>query len=1709
MSAPTSSNELNDYATATIAATDQIIFSDASDSDTIKRANAQSIQSIIDSLLAHSVTGTLDMTGEIIDNVLKIQTPTSTSIFDGLNLGNSERVGWALSGVNRVDAFFNISGGTNYVDGESVTLTVGSGGTGFTGTVTVSGGAVVSVQILDGGSGYASSESATIDGASSSDASGGLVVSTNYSFILDGNDVLQFVDNSSTNSIRFHLPQGRIHARNAAGTLQLAVGDAPGIIILEATVNDFDFQGLDIVNADISAASNTITMALDDLSDVTITSAAAAQFLIYNGGGTIMENKTMSGDATLASDGTLTIASNFATSADNLSFFSSTTSAQLRGVISDETGTGLLVFNTNSLLTTPFIGNFTNATHDHQDPAGGEQLDITQASNATGTPDGTTFLRGDNTWAGAGAGIGDMILAAVQTVTGAKTFGTVGGAVDKFLLAGSTSGTTILNAAAVAGTTTVTLQGVTGTVALLGDKLDAFATTTSAELASVISNTTGTASLVFSGTPSLSNPIISVFTNANHDHQDPAGGGKLDSTLALSDTADIAYLNTANAWSTGLQNFSAATLRIPVSATPTVAVDGDIAYDDTVTDFTTGLIRFFGTEEQGIVSMPIAQFTTPTDGFVVSYNGTNDEFELVAAGTGDMVLANVQTVTGAKTFGTVGGAVDKFLLAGSTSGTTILNAAAVAGAGTVVLPTTGTLATLAGSETLTNKTIDADNNTISNLVIGAEVTGASTALSDTADIAYLNTANAYTSNDLQNFSLSVMRVPFGSGITISTNGDFGVNPDLNTNWSIGFLSYFSNEVMAAVGMPIAQFTTPTDGDVVTYNGTSEEFELVAASGGATSLDELTDVTITDGASGKLLIFGAAQTAFDIAMQGDATIIANGTITIAADAVTYAKMQNVTSDDVILGNIAGAGGIVTELTGTQVTVLLDTFTDSLQGVAPASGGGTTNFLRADGTWAVPAGGGGEFTDAWTANHNQGGSAFSLEDARFADPTDDSKTIQLDLTGMTTSIELTITSIQSTAQTLTIPNITAADVLVTENLTQTIINKTIDADNNTISNLVIGAEVTGASTSLTDTADIAYLNTANAWSTGLQNFSAATLRIPVSATPTVAVDGDIAYDDTVTDFTTGLIRFFGTEEQGIVSMPIAQFTTPTDGFVVSYNGTNDEFELVAAGTGDMVLANVQTVTGAKTFGTVGGAVDKFLLAGSTSGTTILNAAAVAGAGTVVLPTTGTLATLAGSETLTNKTIDADNNTISNLVIGAEVTGASTSLTDTADIAYLNTANTYGDGFKQTFNPDATNAGLNMGSQVDPDPTAPVNGDIYYNSTNNKFRAYENGVWTDMIGGGSSPLTTKGDIYTFTTVDARLGVGTDGQVLSANSVETTGLEWIDATGTGTITKSGTTADNQITRWDGADTTIIQGSAVTLDDTPSILQTNSTGSMLHTFDIDTIVVDDTTIGTISFTGLDDGSSPVTYASIASTILSDEAGDEMGSLSLSVAEAGTLASFITLDGGSSSVDFVLPSSAGEITFTYNVTEEYTFSNSGLDVHSNFINNIEFLILDAIADPGTPINDQGYLFVNDDNGPSHLFFNNPSGDDFSTHAVNLTAFTSIQFVIDGGGSAITTGIKGDLEIPFKCEIIAVRLFADQAATAVIDIWSDSFANYPPLVGDSITASAQPSLSASDKSEDTTLTGWTTSIPQGNTLRYNVDSNDVAERITVSLTVIKT
>jgi hypothetical protein len=116
--------------------------------------------------------------------------------------------------------------------------------------------------------------------------------------------------------------------------------------------------------------------------------------------------------------------------------------------------------------------------------------------------------------------------------------------------------------------------------------------------------------------------------------------------------------------------------------------------------------------------------------------------------------------------------------------------------------------------------------------------------------------------------------------------------------------------------------------------------------------------------------------------------------------------------------------------------------------------------------------------------------------------------------------------------------------------------------------------------------------------------------------------------------------------------------------------------------------------------------------------------------------------------------------------------------------------------------------------------------------------------------------------------------------------------------------------------------------------------------------------------------------------------------------------------------------------------------------------------------------------------------------------------STINFLIDGGGSAITTGVKGYIEIPFACTINQQTTLVDQTGSIVIDIWKDTYANYPPLVADTITAAAKPTISSGVKDQDSTLTGWTTSIAAGDILAFNVDSASTVTQCTISLQVTR-
>ena len=79
------------------------------------------------------------------------------------------------------------------------------------------------------------------------------------------------------------------------------------------------------------------------------------------------------------------------------------------------------------------------------------------------------------------------------------------------------------------------------------------------------------------------------------------------------------------------------------------------------------------------------------------------------------------------------------------------------------------------------------------------------------------------------------------------------------------------------------------------------------------------------------------------------------------------------------------------------------------------------------------------------------------------------------------------------------------------------------------------------------------------------------------------------------------------------------------------------------------------------------------------------------------------------------------------------------------------------------------------------------------------YIGGTISEGGGIGTSPLTTKGDLYTFATQNVRFPVGTAGQILSADSMETTGLSWIDPPSVG-LPPQGTTTVSHALLSDGA---------------------------------------------------------------------------------------------------------------------------------------------------------------------------------------------------------------------------------------------------------------------------------------------------------------------
>jgi hypothetical protein len=143
--------------------------------------------------------------------------------------------------------------------------------------------------------------------------------------------------------------------------------------------------------------------------------------------------------------------------------------------------------------------------------------------------------------------------------------------------------------------------------------------------------------------------------------------------------------------------------------------------------------------------------------------------------------------------------------------------------------------------------------------------------------------------------------------------------------------------------------------------------------------------------------------------------------------------------------------------------------------------------------------------------------------------------------------------------------------------------------------------------------------------------------------------------------------------------------------------------------------------------------------------------------------------------------------------------------------------------------------------------------------------------------------------------------------------------------------------------------------------------------------------------------------------------------------------------------------------------------------------------------------DHGILLgLGDDDHPQYL-----TPDEHAVLTHNTTG--GFEVIFDGGGVVLTTGPKLDFELPFACTLTSWVLLADQSGSIVIDIWKDTYANFPPAVGDSICSASKPTLSSQNKNQDTDITDWTGEVlAMGDILRFNIDSVATIQRAVLSL-----
>jgi hypothetical protein len=123
----------------------------------------------------------------------------------------------------------------------------------------------------------------------------------------------------------------------------------------------------------------------------------------------------------------------------------------------------------------------------------------------------------------------------------------------------------------------------------------------------------------------------------------------------------------------------------------------------------------------------------------------------------------------------------------------------------------------------------------------------------------------------------------------------------------------------------------------------------------------------------------------------------------------------------------------------------------------------------------------------------------------------------------------------------------------------------------------------------------------------------------------------------------------------------------------------------------------------------------------------------------------------------------------------------------------------------------------------------------------------------------------------------------------------------------------------------------------------------------------------------------------------------------------------------------------------------------------------------------------------------------------SPPAVSVGATGLLNIIIDGGGEAISAGIKGDLSLPFDFYIDSWKIYAKETGSILFDIWKSNYSDFPPTSFNAMHVGATgPNIVAGIKNTATTSDWGSPTGAAQDVLRINVDSVSTVQLVSLML-----